>query len=77
MQPIALSVHRALPPKPTNASETYQKLSQLEHILKDPILISDLLKTKTEMWCFDAETESMVFKEVTIVLGCIKSLMKF
>ena len=30
------------------------------------------MKTKTEMWCFDAETESMVFKEVTIVPGLYK-----
>lgn len=64
---------RSSTPKPTNASETYQKLSQLEHILKRPdTYIGSVEKTKTEMWCFDAETESMVFKEVTIVPGLYK-----
>lgn len=60
-------------PNPASASETYQKLSQLEHILKRPdTYIGSVEKTKMEMWCFDAETESMVFKEVTIVPGLYK-----
>lgn len=68
-----VSSSRSSTPKPTNASETYQKLSQLEHILKRPdTYIGSVEKTKTEMWCFDAETESMVFKEVTIVPGLYK-----
>ncbi|EGW35747.1 DNA topoisomerase 2 [Spathaspora passalidarum NRRL Y-27907] len=57
----------------SNASETYQKLSQLEHILKRPdTYIGSVEKTKMEMWCFDAESESMKFKEVTIVPGLYK-----
>ncbi|CAL1216968.1 DNA gyrase/topoisomerase IV, subunit A family protein [Candida parapsilosis] len=59
--------------KPSNASETYQKLSQLEHILKRPdTYIGSVEKTKMEMWCFDAESESMKFQEVTIVPGLYK-----
>ncbi|KAG7664140.1 TOP2 [[Candida] subhashii] len=57
----------------TSASETYQKLSQLEHILKRPdTYIGSVEKTKIEMWCFDAESESMKYKEVTIVPGLYK-----
>lgn len=61
------------PNSKSNASETYQKLSQLEHILKRPdTYIGSVEKTKMELWCFDAESESMKFKEVTIVPGLYK-----
>lgn len=64
------------PPKSkngTNASDQYQKLSQLEHILKRPdTYIGSVEKTAIEMWCFDEVTESMVFKEVNIVPGLYK-----
>lgn len=56
-----------------NASEQYQKLSQLEHILKRPdTYIGSVEKSEVEMWCFDAESESMVFKKVSIVPGLYK-----
>ncbi|KAI3406867.2 TOP2 [Candida oxycetoniae] len=59
--------------KVSNASETYQKLSQLEHILKRPdTYIGSIEKTRMEMWCFDSESESMKFQEVTIVPGLYK-----
>lgn len=55
------------------ASEQYQKLSQLEHILKRPdTYIGSVESTGVEMWCFDAATETMVFKEVQIVPGLYK-----
>ncbi|KAK6455269.1 DNA topoisomerase II [Scheffersomyces xylosifermentans] len=73
---VSSSTSRSTTPKPggkQNASETYQKLSQLEHILKRPdTYIGSVEKTSTEMWCFDAESESMVFKEVSIVPGLYK-----
>ena len=74
MQPIALSVHRVHRPLSLPMlRRDISKLSQLEHILKRPdTYIGSVEKTKTEMWCFDAETESMVFKEVTIVPGLYK-----
>lgn len=61
-------------PKPTsNASDQYQKLSQLEHILKRPdTYIGSVEKNKVEMWCFDSESETMKFSEVTIVPGLYK-----
>ncbi|GEQ71943.1 hypothetical protein JCM33374_g5629 [Metschnikowia sp. JCM 33374] len=56
-----------------NASNQYQKLSQLEHILKRPdTYIGSVEKNEVEMWCFDEESESMVFKKVTIVPGLYK-----
>ena len=56
-----------------NASDQYQKLSQLEHILKRPdTYIGSVERTAIEMWCFDLENESMVFKEVRIVPGLYK-----
>lgn len=62
------------PPKSgQNSSDQYQKLSQLEHILKRPdTYIGSIEKTGIEMWCFDEATESMTFKEVQIVPGLYK-----
>lgn len=58
---------------PKGASEQYQRLSQLEHILKRPdTYIGSVEKSPIEMWCFDAATEQMVFKEVNIVPGLYK-----
>lgn len=57
----------------TSASDQYQKLSQLEHILKRPdTYIGSVEKDEVEMWCFDAASESMVYKKVTIVPGLFK-----
>lgn len=59
--------------KKTNASDQYQRLSQLEHILKRPdTYIGSVEKSPIEMWCFDATSEEMLFKEVTIVPGLYK-----
>lgn len=62
------------PPAATGgASEQYQKLSQLEHILKRPdTYIGSVERTGVEMWCFDAASEMMVYKEVHIVPGLYK-----
>lgn len=68
----------SLTPTPKNgtsggASEQYQKLSQLEHILKRPdTYIGSVEKNRVEMWCFDNEAEVMKFSEVTIVPGLYK-----
>lgn len=59
--------------KTSNASDQYQKLSQLEHILKRPdTYIGSVERSPTEMWCFDPAVESMVYKEVNIVPGLYK-----
>ncbi|CAH6723755.1 DNA topoisomerase 2 [[Candida] jaroonii] len=55
------------------ASDQYQRLSQLEHILKRPdTYIGSVERSPVEMWCFDATTEQMVYKEVSIVPGLYK-----
>lgn len=57
----------------TNASEQYQRLSQLEHILKRPdTYIGSVERTDVKMWCFDADSESMVFKDTSFVPGLYK-----
>ncbi|CUM64521.1 uncharacterized protein PRCAT00002126001 [Priceomyces carsonii] len=59
--------------KGSSASEQYQKLSQLEHILKRPdTYIGSVEKTGIDMWCFDAVSEQMKFQEVNIVPGLYK-----
>lgn len=60
-------------PSGSNASDQYQRLSQLEHILKRPdTYIGSVEKNEVEMWCFDNESEQMTFKKVTIVPGLYK-----
>lgn len=57
----------------SNASDQYQRLSQLEHILKRPdTYIGSVERTDIKMWCFDATSESMQFKEVNFVPGLYK-----
>lgn len=61
------------PAPSTNASSQYQKLSQLEHVLKRPdTYIGSVEKTETKMWIFDKESNQMVLKDVTIVPGFYK-----
>lgn len=64
---------KSTPSKKLNASEQYQKLSQLEHILKRPdTYIGSVEKNEVEMWCFDSATDQMVNRRVTIVPGLYK-----
>lgn len=56
-----------------DASSQYQKLTQLEHILKRPdTYIGSVEPTESKMWIFNAETKSMEYKDVTIVPGLYK-----
>lgn len=56
-----------------SASDQYQKLSQLEHILKRPdTYIGSVEKNEVEMWHYDQESQSMKFSKVTIVPGLYK-----
>lgn len=55
------------------ALEQYQRLSQLEHILKRPdTYIGSVEPTDVEMWTYDSATEKMVQKSVKIVPGLYK-----
>ncbi|KAH3663440.1 hypothetical protein WICMUC_005966 [Wickerhamomyces mucosus] len=59
--------------KKKNASDQYQKLSQLEHILKRPdTYIGSTEHLESNLWIYDGETESMVEKPVKIVPGLFK-----
>ncbi|KDQ54971.1 hypothetical protein JAAARDRAFT_196340 [Jaapia argillacea MUCL 33604] len=67
-------------PKPTaqngkkkTASETYTKLSQLEHILKRPDSYIGSVETINQvMWTYDSENTRMVYREVKYVPGFFK-----
>ncbi|KAH3368152.1 DNA topoisomerase 2 [Aspergillus fumigatus] len=61
------------PATSTNASEKYQKLTQLEHIIKRPdTYIGSVERTIQFMWVYDSETEGMKYKEVSYVPGLYK-----
>jgi hypothetical protein len=56
-----------------NASDQYQKLSQLEHILKRPdTYIGSTEHQESVMWIYDESKEQMVEKNVKIVPGLFK-----
>lgn len=67
------------PPPPTksanskSASETYQKLSQLEHILKRPdTYIGSVEKHTEKLWVYDKTKQQMAYRETTYVPGFYK-----
>lgn len=56
-----------------SASEKYQKISQLEHILKRPdTYIGSVEMQEQKQWIHDEESDSMVEKMVNIVPGLFK-----
>lgn len=63
-------------PKPKSkktATETYQKLTQLEHIIKRPdTYIGSVERTEQRMWVFNKETSLMEFRDVSFVPGLFK-----
>ncbi|KAI0843214.1 type II DNA topoisomerase [Hypoxylon sp. FL0890] len=64
-------------PKPTKkktATETYQKLTQLEHIIKRPdTYIGSVERTEQQMWVFNKETNQM---ELRSKVGFVPGLYK-
>ncbi len=57
----------------TNATEKYQKLTQLEHIIKRPdTYIGSVERTEQQMWVFNSETEQMETRKVSYVPGLYK-----
>ncbi len=71
-----VSFHPPPPVKSANgksASETYQKLSQLEHILKRPdTYIGSVEKHTEKLWVFDKTRKQMAYRETTYVPGFYK-----
>lgn len=61
------------PKKAKRVSEQYQKLTQLEHIIKRPdTYIGSTEKTEKQTWVFNTETNSMEYREITYVPGLFK-----
>ena len=59
--------------KKKGATDQYQKLTQLEHILKRPdTYIGSVEATTEQMWAFNSETVSMENRKVTFVPGLYK-----
>lgn len=64
---------RAAPKGKKTATETYQKLTQLEHIIKRPdTYIGSVEKTEQQMWTYNKATQLMEYKTVTFVPGFYK-----
>ncbi|KAF4587450.1 DNA topoisomerase 2 [Ophiocordyceps camponoti-floridani] len=70
------SVMMEAPPKAKSsktATETYQKLTQLEHIIRRPdTYIGSVEKTDQQMWVFNKTTSQMEFRNITFVPGFYK-----
>ncbi|KAJ9503325.1 DNA topoisomerase 2 [Exophiala xenobiotica] len=61
------------PQKKKRVSEQYQKLTQLEHIIKRPdTYIGSVERTEKQMWVYNTELDSMEFREVSYVPGIFK-----
>ncbi|RYP91738.1 hypothetical protein DL770_002179 [Monosporascus sp. CRB-9-2] len=62
------------PSKKKTATETYQKLTQLEHIIKRPdTYIGSVERTEQQMWVFNKETNQMELRpKVGVVPGLYK-----
>lgn len=57
----------------TKKSEKYQKLTQLEHILKRPdTYIGSVEQTQQQMWVYNSDSDSMESREVNYVPGLYK-----
>ncbi|ODA76301.1 hypothetical protein RJ55_08146 [Drechmeria coniospora] len=63
----------AKPKSNKTATETYQKLTQLEHIIKRPdTYIGSVEKTEQQMWVFNKETTQMEYRTISYVPGFYK-----
>ncbi|KAI1629208.1 DNA topoisomerase II [Exophiala viscosa] len=61
------------PQKKKRVSEQYQKLTQLEHIIKRPdTYIGSVERTEKQMWVYNTVQDSMEFREVSYVPGIFK-----
>ncbi|GAA5863655.1 hypothetical protein JCM3774_001204 [Rhodotorula dairenensis] len=59
--------------KAKSASETYVKLTQLEHVLKRPDTYIGSVEPVTQpMWVYDQELEKMVYRQTTFTPGFYK-----
>lgn len=60
-------------PSKKTATETYQKLTQLEHIIKRPdTYIGSVERTENQMWVYNKEKCLMEYKKISFVPGFYK-----
>lgn len=63
----------AKPKAKGKASDTYQKLTQLEHVIKRPdTYIGSIEAQQQEMWTYNTEKEAMEYRKVSYVPGLFK-----
>ena len=61
------------PKKKKTATDQYQRLTQLEHIIKRPdTYIGSVERTTEQMWVFNSETSQMELRKVSFVPGLYK-----
>lgn len=73
LQEANLNTMSSSNPKKKTATDQYQKLSQLEHILKRPdTYIGSTEPLEQKIWVYSNEEEGMLDKEVKIVPGLFK-----
>ncbi|MCJ1304555.1 DNA topoisomerase 2 [Hypocenomyce scalaris] len=61
------------PKKGTGSSDQYQKLTQLEHIIKRPdTYIGSVERSEKQMWVYNTKMDSMEMREVSFVPGLYK-----
>ncbi|RMZ77300.1 hypothetical protein DV737_g4436, partial [Chaetothyriales sp. CBS 132003] len=59
--------------KAKNASEQYQRLTQLEHIIRRPdTYIGSVEHTQERMWVYNTASDAMEFREISFVPGIFK-----
>ncbi|KAL8734333.1 MAG: hypothetical protein Q9166_001531 [cf. Caloplaca sp. 2 TL-2023] len=63
------------PKKDSKSTETYQKLTQLEHIIKRPdTYIGSAERSEKHMWVYNSQKELMEMREISYVPGLYKIL---
>jgi DNA topoisomerase-2 len=61
------------PKTPGKKGDQYQKLTQLEHIIKRPdTYIGSVERTEKQMWVYNTDQDAMEFREVSFVPGLYK-----
>lgn len=72
-EPVTKKARSATSKKKVSASDQYQKLSQLEHILKRPdTYIGSVERHTSEQWVYNEDLKCMEKKTVSIVPGLFK-----
>ncbi|KPI40324.1 DNA topoisomerase 2 [Cyphellophora attinorum] len=69
----AMAQDPSVPKKKKRVSEQYQKLTQLEHIIKRPdTYIGSVERNERHMWVFNQQENRMEYREISFVPGVFK-----